>query len=233
MRIRQSLTLTWIALTLVVLGCGSDDAPTEPSPPAMPSSSTPAGAISRLIWAYENLDADTYAKLFTGNFTFLFSNDADPDLVLQYAAGWFRDDEVFASDHLMNGGVDQLGNDLEAASRIELSFSNRNPIGDSSSGRDPTRYATLVTEIELEIDIGDDTFRIGAGSTSAQQRFFLVRGDEARGLVSGQPADSLHWYIHNWRDETPSLSSPRERSRIDGAQQSITGTWGQVKAAYR
>ena len=65
-------------------------------------------------------------------------------------------------------------------------------------------------------------------------RFFVVRGDEAQGLTADQAADSLHWYIWNWRDESPPVKPSGDfgTSQV-GQDGSPNTTWGAAKALYR
>ena len=106
----------------------------EPEAPAIPQNTTPRGTVERFIWAYENRDAGAYSNLFAGNFKFEFSSDADPELVQQYLLGWLRGDEAIAARHLFEGGEDQLGQPVEAASSIELTLDEIDPVGDVSRG---------------------------------------------------------------------------------------------------
>jgi hypothetical protein len=59
-------------------------------------------------------------------------------------------------------------------------------------------------------------------------RFYLVRGDAAGSLAAGQPADSTHWYVWKWQDESTGYPAP---AALGEATRSTT--WSSVKATYR
>ena len=206
------------ALSALVSGLVACSPATQPDaePVAIPLNDTPENTIIRFMAVYEAKDLEEYRRLLTGDFTFEFSNAADPDLVQRYSTGWFKADEVEAARKL-----------FEAASRIELSIQPTTPVADTGAGRDPLLYKMLaaLVRMHVQLETGDD-FVCGEGVPQFH-RFFLVRGDEAQGLDDDQPADSSRWYIWNWRDESPPLSKPHETA------QTPVLTWGQIKAAYR
>src|SRR2546426_12844940 len=88
--------------SLVFAGCSSEVTKPPPPPPPPPPPS-PQGTILRFIAAYEQKKTQEYQDLFTGDFTFEFSNSTDPDLVNMYANGWFLTDEKESSTHLFQG----------------------------------------------------------------------------------------------------------------------------------
>jgi hypothetical protein len=241
---RRAFLMTPLLVILLNLGCGEDEV-TAPVPTLLPENTTPAGTIARFIALYENQNATEYARLFTGDFLFEFSNSADPDLANEYLAGWFKADEEIAATNLFQGGVNNDGVLQPGAQTITLHITRTSPVGDTLSGRDSTVYKVLFTPVTLEAQLPPDEndpegpmFIVG-GANLAVHRFFLVRGDMANGLDKDQPADSMHWYIWFWRDEStvPRGFRPREDRRSSGvsaAPRSVEdNTWGQIKGIYR
>lgn len=183
-------------------------------------------AIRRFMEVYSQRLPAEYAKLFTGDFVFEFSNAADPSLVQQYTDGWTKEDEVAAATHLFQGGVIEAGFFVPGALDIEISFVQTLPTDDNGDSRDPTFHKVLVTPVQLAIQVpGDVTYTVGEG-TPQNHRIFLVRGDRAVGLEPDQPADAQHWYIWKWIDESPPL-----KPQAPTANESMT--WGRIKGLYR
>jgi hypothetical protein len=213
---------------LLLAGCISS--PTKPATPApsLPANDTPAHAVSRLIDAYETKSQDAYAGMFTGDFTYEFSNTTDPTLVTQYSTGWFRTDETASSSHLFHGYTPQGGETLAAATAITINLATTTPSDDNTSG-DPERHKVLRTRVDGIIAVpqagGEPLNYI---ITNNDNVFYFVRGDAADSLSSSQPADTLHWYVYKWLDLTGS-------SAQGGAGRMLTeqATWGKLKASYR
>jgi len=232
-RFRTALRLLVVPALVLALAC--DDKSTDPDPPVVPEQ--PEDVITRLIWAYENKKAPEYEVLFTGDFVFEFSNSADPTLANQWSTGWFKSDEVLAARHLFEGGVNLEGKTLPAASSIDLIFTKTVPVADTE-GRDSTRYRVLSTPVEAVVVVlpestgAEPTYHL---VTHNSHRFYLVRGDAADGLTPSQPADSLHWYIWAWRDESVGFRAPAGRGAATAAVPTPTlpTNWGNVKGAYR
>jgi len=227
-------------LSLAVSGCifsPKDEPPGDGGSTQIPGNDTPENTILRFKGLYAQRNASEYEKLLTGDFTFEFSNAADPNLVQQYSTGWYRDDEVISARNLFEGGTDQSGVYREGAVAIEVELTPTAPTDDNGAGRDPTFYKTLLTSVRVFIDLpGADDFIIGEAPPQTN-RFFLVRGDYAQGLTMDQPADSLHWYIWNWRDESPALKGSGPGGDLQTSQEglipSLYATWGEAKARYR
>lgn len=230
------------ALILVLmLGCTTEPEPPEPRPIVYPSSETPESTIQRFVMLYEAKNHTEYARLFTGDFLFEFSNSADPDLANEYSTGWFRADEQAAAANLFHGGVNNDGVIQPAAEDIDLDLVQMVPQDDNGDGRDPVVHKVLFTPVVLTVQLPPSpqepeglTFVVG-GADPARHRFFLVRGDHALGLAEDQPADDRHWYIRLWRDES-TVSSSASSPWSEGADlpvQTEESTWGQVKAVYR
>ena len=235
--------LTFLALAAVLAGslsgCIFSPSKDEPVPPAPdgPINDTPENTIARFIWAYENKKSQEYEGLFTGDFTFEFSNSADPLLANQWSTGWFRNDEVLSARNLFQGGTNLAGEPQEAASSIDLILTRTQPV-DDTEGRDPTKYKVLSTPVDALIVVPpkppatDPTQYV---VTNNSHRLFLVRGDAAASLAESQPADTTRWYIWSWKDETVGISAasgPLKAAAASGPS-SVTATWGRVKAAAR
>jgi hypothetical protein len=229
---RAALAAAISMLLLCAAGCGTE--PEHAPAPVLglqPANDTPQHTIQRLVAAYEQRKTIEYRALFAGDFTYEFSTAADPTLAQQYAAGWFAADESLSAAHLLEGGVTQGGDTLEAAISIALTFAKTAAVGDTSGGRDPARFQVLDTRVDGVMEapaprgqtpdtryVIDNNFH----------RFRLVRGDAAVGLGPGQPADAGHWYIWNWQDETAMSVAPAREP-----QPAASTTWSRIKAVYR
>src|SRR5262249_30320723 len=149
---------------------------------------------------YQGKKLPEFRGLFTGDYRYEFSNSTDPTLVTKYASGWFAADESASAQHLFKGGNNSDGIYQQAASSIKIVFSPTAP-GDDPD-RDPATYKVLSTQVDGQIDVPNgavtDTYVLNAN----RNRFYIVRGDSAVGLTTEQPADSSHWYIYKWVDET-------------------------------
>jgi hypothetical protein len=210
-------------------GCGTEPEPKPPAP--QPTVETPESTIVHLIAAYEQRNLVKYRALFTGDFTFEFSNSADPTLANQWATGWFAADESLAAKHLFEGGTNLDGSYLPAASRVDLTLFRQRPVGDTE-GRDTTLYKVLSTPVDLIVEIPptppytEPTLFVIINNS---HRFYLVRGDAAVGLMAGQPADTTRWYIWAWADET--MGAYAASGALEGA--TVPASWGKLKGLYR
>jgi hypothetical protein len=110
---------------------------------------------------------------------------------------------------------------------------------DDTEGRDVTKYKVLSTPVDAVIVVPpvppatDPTQYI---VTNNSHRFYLVRGDAAAGLAESQPADTTHWYIWSWKDETVGVSAPGVALTAaggPGAPRETPATWGRLKAGTR
>lgn len=228
-RARRRVALLPALLLALAASCGTEP---ESKPPVtlQPPNDTPKNTILRLIAAYEGKNTAEYRKLFTGDFTFEFSNSADPTLANRWSTGWFAADESASARHLFAGGTNLDGVPLEAAGRIDLVFTDIEPVPDTDSG-DPTKFYVLSTRVDglwvvpPSPPATDSTYWI---VTNNSHRFFLARGDAAAGLRADQPADSTHWYVWKWADETTGVAAP---ARV--ADATVPATWGKVKGLYR
>jgi hypothetical protein len=219
-----------LALLAFSLGCSTE--PEQP-PRKKPVILGPAETVNRLIQVYEQKNTTEYAKLFTGDFLFEFSQATDPDLANEYASGWSCEDETIAALHLFQGGVNSNGEFMPAAQTIDLDLIQKVPLDDNSGIRDPAKYKVLFTPVTLTVQLPPSqedpegrTIVVG-GADPAVHRFFLVRGDAADSLAANQPADSSHWYCYRWRDESSSLQAPGEYREVEST------TWGRVKGDWR
>ena len=238
--------LTILALVALVTGLFSgcifspeEDDPVPPAPDG-PINDTPENTIARFIWAYENKKAPEYEGLFTGDFTFEFSNSADPELANNWSTGWFKSDEVLAARNLFLGGTNLDGKYQQAATSIDLILTKTQPV-DDTEGRDPTKYKVLSTPVDAVIVVPPEppaTDPTQYVVTNNSHRFFLVRGDAAASLAESQPADTTRWYIWSWKDETVGLPGGAAVLTSTGAGTRaapgrVPATWARVKAAAR
>jgi len=220
--LRPYFLIAFIAVT----GCGPDPINIGPlPPPPLPSDNTPEGAIRRFVAAYERRQFPEYRDMFTGDFTYEFSNSTDPALVQQYSTGWFKNDEKESAFHLFGGYTPPGGATLEPADAIDISLALTTPTDDNSSGIDPVTHKVLATRVDGRIDVpqpGSDAITYLV--TNNYNVFYVVRGDVAVNLDSTQVADSEHWYLYRWVDLTGVASSSKPSAKAQ--------TWGALKAAY-
>jgi len=228
----RMVALVLVGALALGAGCGTEPDP-QPQPPVglQPPNDSPKNTILRFIAAYEAKKTAECQALFTGDFVFEFSNSADPELANQWALGWFAADESVYVKNFFLGGTNQDGMYQEPASSIDLIFFKTEPVADTDSG-DPTRFQVLSTPVDAVFVVPPTppaTDSIYYIVTDNSHRFFLVRGDAAVGLKSTQPADSTHWYVWKWRDETSGLpAAPGALGRA-----TVNVTWGKVKGLYR
>jgi hypothetical protein len=228
-----------LLLGLAVLAAGCGDSKTNPViPPAgLPANSSPAGALARFEAAYEQRKLAEYGALFTADFSFIFSSQADPLLAQQYGTSWGADDEAASAGHLFAGftSTEPPFETFPGASDIQLALVGVQNLPDIDDHPDSTTHYRLlvVPQVELTITVasaGDPLVY----EIDAPHDFRLVRGDVAL-LSAGQPADSLHWYIRRWDDRTPFTGSARSpvRSEPQRAMPAAPASWGRVKGQYR
>jgi hypothetical protein len=219
-----------LSVSLIFGALACSDSPTEPLPVASyeyTPNDTPANTMTRFIELHETKNATEFSKLLAGDFRFEFSSAADPGLVVLYPSGWTRSDERIATKNLFEGGQNMFGGAVEGADSIQLALTPTTPAGDTTAGKDSSLYKTLVSSVEMQVDFASgDQFVVGQAPPQ-NHRFWLVRGDAAAGLDLDQPADSLHWYLYHWADESPTVKP------VAKPEQSNATTWGRIKAVYR
>jgi len=214
-----------IAIALALFGCKSSTEPKTTPPPSLVANDTPAHAMERLISSYEKKNESAFAAMFTADYQYEFSNSTDPNLVTQYAGGWFKVDETTSSSHLFSGYTPPGGSTKEAASSISIALAVTTPTDDNSPGVDPATHKILATRVDGQIVVpepGTDPFTFVIENNF--NVFYIVRGDAAAALEVGQPADAQHWYIDRWVDLTGTAGGNRA--------QTVPATWGKLKGVY-
>jgi hypothetical protein len=214
----------------VLAGCSGDHL-TQPKPEPIPID-PPAAAIQRFVLAYEQKNAIKYQAMFTGDFTYEFSNAADPVLAQQFSTGWFKNDERESSLHLFSGYTPPGDSTLPAAATIDINLAVSLPTDDNSAGVNPATHKVLPTAVNGMISVpvpGGDVLTYAIENNF--NVFYIVRGDVAVNLDSSQPADVQHWYIYRWVDLTGATAVRTAPS--DGPVPTNPTTWGAIKARYR
>ena len=239
MRSRRIAVFLLAAALALSTACGTEpDRTPQPPPAQLPLNDTPQNAVLRFIAAFEQKKGPEFAALFTGDFTFEFSNATDPELANRWSTGWFAIDESLAAAHLFGGGLTQQGKTMPPAASVDLTFSRTEPL-DDTEGRDPAKYKVLPTTVDAVVVVVPQGSYLEPTTwvvTNNAHRFYLVRGDAAVELGPGQPADSTRWYIWRWIDETVMDSTaPGGAPAPDPAQPTPTRrtTWGSIKGLYR
>ena len=232
---RVTLTLALLTgLAVVGAGCGGSDRVADPGPPdpgITPANDTALHALQRFEACYEQEALDEYGLLFTADFRFAFSPDADPELVSQYGTSWRKADELAAAGHLFAGFTNTGGEFQPGARTIALQLNGALVIEDPNRPDSVRHYAFAdVPAVTLAIELTTgEIFEV-----DAPHRLRLVRGDAAV-LDAGQPADSTHWYIR--RLEDLSVALPGARGDADPVLAiplpARSATWGSIKATYR
>lgn len=231
---RNRPALCWLFAPALALMAGCSESPSEPKPEPTPPWQV---TILRLIEYYEQKNDTEYERLFTCDFTFEFSASADPTLAQQWHTGWFKGDETLAARHLFRGGTNLDGIYMGPASSIDLLFAKTLPIGDPEAP-DTIRYKVLSTAVDALVTVPatpPDVATVYYVVTNVSHRIHLVRGDAAGCLDADQPADSLHWYIWKWTDETAGVEAMTIGTADPAARPapSVPVTWGELKGVYR
>src|SRR5262249_35237464 len=150
------------------------------------------------------------------------------NLVTQYADGWVKNDELQSAAHLFHGYTPSGGSALPAATSIDIKLANEVP-GDDNASPDPKTHKVLVTRVDGSIVVPEaGGYTLTYLIANNLNTFYLVRGDAATGLDAGQPADTSHWYVYRWTDETGGAVAEAKPERAA----TRTTTWAEVRAFY-
>lgn len=189
-----------LAATLLLAGCLARTTGPKPVPDPAPSQNSPAGAVYRFAYCWQNRDTDRYSRLFT------------QDYILTPAVGdssansaphpWDRDAELLATSHMFVGDSTHT-----PPAKITLAFDRTLvPLSDPRPAHANRWHHFIRTHVDLNL-IQD----AGGGSTGTKQvqglaAFYLVRGDSAQIpealAAKGVKPDSTRWYIERMEDET-------------------------------
>jgi hypothetical protein len=186
-----------------------------------PLEATPQQTMRSLESSWSRRSTDAYQVLFTQDYRFAFSA-LDPYGNAYRGDTWTRDDEMIFAGHLFLGGHPTEPRATSISLELDHNFTVRD---DPRPGKNPRWHKTIRTSLALAVvDSSKETVITGFGN------FYLVRGDSA--LVPSQivwlgyAADSTHWYIDRWEDDTA----------MDYGQRTMptkNATVGQLKALYR
>jgi len=227
-RARRFLPLLFV---LCVSGCAFNPPGEPPIPtPPLPEPDSPQNLMLRFEGVYELQSAVNYEALLTSDFRYTFSLASDPTLFNQYP-NWGRDDEVEATRHLFEGFTTTTGENLPAASRIDMTLTGLQFGPDYTHPDSAEHYMkVVVTSVDMDIEVPTrpepTSYRV-----SGRHEFYIVRGDAAV-LDPGQTARSDRWYLRRWDDLTPGVAAPVPQADIViGAPRRVSASWGGVKAA--
>ena len=227
-RLAQLATTIFLALTLA--GCGDEAPSAPPIGPGDPVMETPAQAMARFEQAYESQVLTAYAAMLTADFSYRFSANADPNLVVQYGTSWGRARDSSSTSHLFDGFTNQYGEYVPSANTITLSLAGMRVEADPEHA-DSTRHYALADSalVTLVIDLEGG---LGTYQVASYHSFRLVRGDAAR-LGAAQAADSTRWFLRRQDDLAEPLGLRAPRPTDPARTHSATATtWGAIKAQY-
>jgi hypothetical protein len=231
---RFSIVIALLALSSCSKESDSTGAnPLLPTPRPPYAQNSPENALRLLEWGYSHKNLDSYQRLFTSDFRFVFS-DLDSSGVAYRVVPWTREDELISANHLFHGG----DADQPAATDIRLTL-NRNflVLPDDRAGKNPGWHSMTTTQLILHVLLSDGYTR----DVTGEAKFYLTRADSA--LIPndlGAPPDSTTWYIDRWEDMTAQgggLSRMRTSSqRLATPATTMPArkqTWGEIKVWYR
>lgn len=221
-----------LVLLLFLLSCASETVRPRAQQQQLAANDSPQGAIARFVGAYEQKRSSDWANMFTGDFVFEFSASTDPDLVTKYSTGWFKTDEDSAGMHLFLGYTPQGESHRPAATSINIDLTNTQPVDDNAGGIDPGTHKVLPSRVDGQILIPPTppaTDPVNFLIENNYNAIYLVRGDQAVGLSSSQPADTSHWYIYRWVDLTTAVGASAPGTPMPAQ----ANTWGRIKNIYR
>jgi hypothetical protein len=164
----------------------------------VPVASTPAGAVERLAWGFNNHSLDIVRALLSDDFVF---QTAVLDSAGNTTSGGAssRDSLIAMLRSVLEGGP---GVPRPASVRLSL---DRNLVAfdDTRSGKAGKWHKTIRTTVDLVVV---DSTTLRPFEATGHALFFLVRGDSAsippEELAHGFGPDSTRWWIERWEDET-------------------------------
>lgn len=220
-----------LALAATLAGCSNDKAPTRvvAGPPFVADS--PIHLLRLLEWSFNNRSESEYRTLFSEDYRFVFSAH-DSSGNAYRAVPWTREDETISARTLFLGG----GPTQPPATSVMLIF-EENPVvtadvRDDGITRDPRLHKSIRTRVLLNIRLADGS----AFDVTGSALFCMSRGDSAQ-APDGLPADSSHWYLTRWEDETAHagrrITGQSLVASPEDSQPSRSYTFGYIKALYR
>jgi hypothetical protein len=184
---------------------------------AAPENTSPAGALRLLEWCWNQQDADRYCGLFPQEYRFAFSA-LDPYGNAYRDVPWTFEDESTFATHLFEGGHPTEPPATHVVFALDRDFLVQS---DPRPGKDPRWHKYVRSSLDLQVLTPN-----GIKHITGFSGFYLARGDSASVPPCGGPADSLHWYVDRWEDDTVSAGGSQ-------ANPSKAFTLGALKALYR
>jgi predicted small lipoprotein YifL len=218
-RARPACVLATLVL-LALAGCGRRH-PLRPFPAGVQAATSDSGAVPLFQYCWNHRDEARYVALFTGDFQFVYPPDS---IGGRWAA--IGEPEMLRIAHAMfvGGGVEP------PITNVSLQMLPGHSYPDTRPGRDPRIHREIRAAVDLTVT-ADSQYRI-----TGYARFHLVRGDSAvlpdTLLRLGIRADSTHWFIDEWDDETNGTPASRP-ARPANAMPVRTATWASILSLYR
>src|SRR5258706_5242650 len=166
--------------------------PRDLSPPA----TSPAAAVRRLEWAFNNRNVDAISGLLTGDVVFrAAAADSAGSAVVQH---WTREQLLASLQALLVG--DQVA---PAAARVQLNFdTNPSPFPDTRPGHSGAVHRSVRTSLEFTVATAEGDVLEAAGHLLC----YVTRGDSAQipsdEKARGAKSDSTLWWFDTLEDET-------------------------------
>ncbi len=206
---RAAMAAVALAAVLMVClsACDHTEAPVVTEKPPRCFGQTPEQVLNNLIVSYGRRDIEEYASLLHPDFIFRFQDgDAPADLGREY---WNATEDSTGTDALFNSPevtgiyIDLTYRDAEPATEVDLLGTMK----------------IRVTPMKLTVDDRSGWTWLVEGDI---QDFFFVRGEGA---------DSLCWYIKEWRDIPGygGVGSPEDGVHAVAVE---SMSWGSLKTRY-
>jgi hypothetical protein len=208
---RTGWILAGLALGSVLLfGCG-DDATRPPESPYSDALTHPDSLINDLMASYREREIEPYANLLARDFKFVFQqDDVTPDIPLGY---WNATEDSTGTRHLLESTY---------VTDIRVALTWPAPVDTTLDGEPVQRVVATVTILDVDQSDGV-TLRI----VGDRQLFYFRPGRPEFGEDAGR------LYLVQWEDLGRWGGIGKGGSAAEGPQAVGSGSWGEIKKAFR